>query len=1366
MMIRVLSCLTLLLIVATNSQRLPAQDPRGPVKKQAATFPVDSGPGSPLADPQGFSPRPGGRGATVPDTDEQAPLTEPVFKVLHLQNAVAADLVDILGQLFRDSGISIVSDSRTNSLLMKGPEKIFPAVEALALKLDEESSRPNQRAPAVRPPTSQRPNAAVSEKLNVTELKEQYENQEQIAAEIARQVGKHPAADAGLKQKLRSAVATAFALRQQLHQTELAAFQQRMERVRHTIQTREEIKEQIIDRRVADLLNPTLNWEETAAPTVQPAAQPTIPTTVPNAVPPTADSWPTRKPTHEVSELDGDWLLESMNGAPPLDDTQRSPVRAVAKIRSYANSITMLSTWNGIESTDRLVLNSKSDPKAIELIRDVPDSRSRISGLYRLEGDKLTIAWGQNHVRPTGFEPADSALIATWRRIEKGDASIRVELKAPAGGLLTELDQYRFNATGMGANAHALPVTVQLSLLDRHQIQLSRFTTHPQLELFATLEFPSPAGWYREYQSLATLPIQVTDDDCDQVGVGNMVVKVVYHPRPQVGGFGPPRNPSAVQVLVSTRLDPGVDVVQEARRLGTVWAVVRMSNKASAASNVDTEWQTPKQPSRFVPLKAAVHEFNTRNAGHPVGKNQIALTEDEVVAAIRWALMEGKFPQFSRSETDVLRQIAQDSVLPDGWTLSVTVPALDYAAESTATQRPQRFPSAPSKKGPSPEVQSTVPTRFDTYSIHLSHRPSEPQPVKAAPELLIRKQFLGHLKSDGSIIDESPMGPPPADPNVKPLGEAIQDFNALNNKIEGETQPPITINEVVAALREVLARADQMEITTLEQATLKTVVESKVVPSTVEFELLPTFVPGDGFQYEIWSVRLRLPRLKKSDVTNAFVIRERFIRSTRIAHLGDVFAPGRMDSLRTFDSAEGPSQTVNAGVVKTVREDGILEISLAEPGTGRVGDVWVVQRPHDGGGERFARVALIEVRKETALGRVTEAARERVGNEYVFKAVQVGDEVGRPPHAPVPLPGQPRADATTILRKTKEFQKRFFLHEQIVKARRKQTDEARAALASGTGNQAAIDDSQRALDESLKELRLVHSEFNSQVNELELNLRVAQKALTIADHEYQKSLESNRVLPGTIALPEIQRLEIAREGAKLDIEHAITLLEICHKVTPATDATEREDQAILWQQVGLKLATVEPDNAAALPKFFSGLRVLEVRTESPASRASIVAGDILIGLGEWETRNLNDAIFALQSSPHPSAEGEKGTIAFYVVRNGSVIVGQIARPALVEDPLLKRYAWRLPHRQMTYTFNSKSEYWRGFLLWLARTTDRGLQMEGDPQGRFEYATMQPLRLDEILEIVNTELAPQGLQVNITDKEILVSKKDQASAPGR
>jgi hypothetical protein len=182
----------------------------------------------------------------------QAMLKEPeLTKIIHLKNASAADLRDILQQL-APTDIKLAVDERTNSIIVSGGEEKLAELEAIALRLDEAGSVKGGKLAAHPAGT-------------VAELKQQYAAAEEAAAVLAKDAQPQ-------KDKLRAAVAKAFELRQKLLQAELAEFRQRTERIEQSLQQREGIKQQIIERRVDDLLKPGLEWEETEATPAAPPA--------------------------------------------------------------------------------------------------------------------------------------------------------------------------------------------------------------------------------------------------------------------------------------------------------------------------------------------------------------------------------------------------------------------------------------------------------------------------------------------------------------------------------------------------------------------------------------------------------------------------------------------------------------------------------------------------------------------------------------------------------------------------------------------------------------------------------------------------------------------------------------------------------------------------------------------------------------------------------------------------------------------------------------------------------------------------------------------------------------------------------------
>src|SRR5689334_20194725 len=70
--------------------------------------------------------------------------------------------------------------------------------------------------------------------------------------------------------------------------------------------------------------------------------------------------------------------------------------------------------------------------------------------------------------------------------------------------------------------------------------------------------------------------------------------------------------------------------------------------------------------SHAVSLAAAIQAFNERAQQSPIGKIQPPLTEEEVIAALRWIDMERKEPGVTEPDYELLRKIVETRELPAG----------------------------------------------------------------------------------------------------------------------------------------------------------------------------------------------------------------------------------------------------------------------------------------------------------------------------------------------------------------------------------------------------------------------------------------------------------------------------------------------------------------------------------------------------------------------------------------------------------------------------------------------------------------------------------------------------------------------------
>ena len=107
-----------------------------------------------------------------------------------------------------------------------------------------------------------------------------------------------------------------------------------------------------------------------------------------------------------------------------------------------------------------------------------------------------------------------------------------------------------------------------------YRLKVANIANREGLVLYPSLQvYPSHPST-DAYLSHNSVPVEITDEDLDQVEANNFVSKVIYLPDAKFQELAI----AGVETLVSTRLDPGVDPVTEADRRGTVMVVLRLGN--------------------------------------------------------------------------------------------------------------------------------------------------------------------------------------------------------------------------------------------------------------------------------------------------------------------------------------------------------------------------------------------------------------------------------------------------------------------------------------------------------------------------------------------------------------------------------------------------------------------------------------------------------------------------------------------------------------------------------------------------------------------------------------------------------------------
>ena len=309
---------------------------------------------------------------TQSETTPESESAEQQITVLPLENALAGDAARIIEQFLGHNGqdVTLAIDERTNTILIRGDEKLVKEVSDLLDVLDvpvpdrvsgpvpsrggsgwssadtqmqnaethpepsgsnsvlrnswprrnEPAPIPNQRTKA-RQPAGAGANSAgaqpapqafdlessdrqtfslmfgVASDQSTDSLRRQFAELEEQAQKLASKLREQTSRSRNtsredLKQSLREAVHQAFKARQKLQQAELAEFSQRVKRIQQSIATRDRIAEKIIDRRVEELLDPNLNWEQPAPPGPARATQPPLGPLTPTRNTPTSSFSP------------------------------------------------------------------------------------------------------------------------------------------------------------------------------------------------------------------------------------------------------------------------------------------------------------------------------------------------------------------------------------------------------------------------------------------------------------------------------------------------------------------------------------------------------------------------------------------------------------------------------------------------------------------------------------------------------------------------------------------------------------------------------------------------------------------------------------------------------------------------------------------------------------------------------------------------------------------------------------------------------------------------------------------------------------------------------------------------------------------
>ena len=171
-----------------------------------------------------------------------------------------------------------------------------------------------------------------------------------------------------------------------------------------------------------------------------------------------------------------------------------------------------------------------------------------------------------------GGIPAGGGVLGTGMMLAPAPQAIQITFGRPEGM------QVRYDQTGGGmfdSEPLIVPARQNFPQGGLFRVKLTNIPGREGVERYPTIElaFANPrTGAYLAHNSV---PIQLDEEDFDQVVTGNVVTKVLYLPDPDFQGPAL----AGIDTLVSTRLDPGIDPIVEADRRGSILAIIRLGDK-------------------------------------------------------------------------------------------------------------------------------------------------------------------------------------------------------------------------------------------------------------------------------------------------------------------------------------------------------------------------------------------------------------------------------------------------------------------------------------------------------------------------------------------------------------------------------------------------------------------------------------------------------------------------------------------------------------------------------------------------------------------------------------------------------------------
>lgn len=261
---------------------------------------------------------------------------------------------------------------------------------------------------------------------------------------------------------------------------------------------------------------------------------------------------------------------------------------------------------------------------------------------------------------------------------------------------------------------------------------------------------------------------------------------------------------------------------------------INVNSKASEirdAGDLGTQSNTASND----PLTIAIDRFNADIREKYPFHTQPPLTRSELISYASWQMeRNSKLPANIRVG---ITKIAMHFELPENWTIKG-----DYS------------------------VMASYNNTLSLFRIYL-------QTDNANDQIEIRRRFLSPGIVPTAIVtaDEAMSG--------TSLASAVARFNSRNTQAAGQKQPPLTEDEVVAAILYTRSHREDYDVSDTLFDRFQAIASRRYLSDDAKLEVIPTFGVEGGSEYTIWSIRLTLAKDEpgREGETYGFLIREQFV---------------------------------------------------------------------------------------------------------------------------------------------------------------------------------------------------------------------------------------------------------------------------------------------------------------------------------------------------------------------------------------------------------------------------------------------------------------------------------------------------------